>query len=119
MNDLRALRNAALAVLFAGCSSPAQQRSDDAELAAMAPLKRHYSDVVMGFEVRPQDTLIVSVDLQTYIETDDDTLKAMQREALARWRSAWMAAHPHAHALLVVRFIDFIGRRVATESTKV
>jgi hypothetical protein len=120
MNDLRLARNAMLAALLAACSSPApQQRVDDAELAAMAPLKRQYAGVVMGFEVRPQSTLVVSVDLQQYIETDDDTIAAMKRDALASWRSAWVAAHPHARAVLHVRFIDFIGRRVAAESTKV
>jgi hypothetical protein len=119
MSDLRLRRLVLAAVFVAGCGSPAQKPSAEAsETAAMAPLKRHYSDIVMGFDVRPASTLIVSVDLQAYVETDDDTLKAMQREALARWRAAWIAAHPHAHATLHVRFIDFIGRKVATESTK-
>jgi hypothetical protein len=120
MNDLRLARNALMAALLAACSAPAQKPGIDAsEVASMAPLKRQYSDVVMGFDVRPASTLIVSVDLQSYIETDDDTLRAMRREALARWRAAWTAAHPHAHATLHVRFIDFIGRNVATESTQV
>ena len=39
---------------------------------------------------------------------------AMQRDALKRWRAAWIAAHPREHATLHVRFIDFIGRKVAT-----
>ncbi|HLX26598.1 MAG TPA: hypothetical protein VKR05_06360 [Candidatus Cybelea sp.] len=120
MNDLRLVRAAALAVLVAACSAPSQTRqSNDAEIAAMMPLKRQYSDVVMGFDVHPQTTLIVSVDLQQYIETDDETIAAIRRSALARWRAAWVAAHPRQHAVLQVRFIDFIGRKVATESTKV
>lgn len=121
MNDLRRLASTVLAaMLLAACSSPAQStRSEAAEIAAMAPLKHKYSDIVMGFDVRPASTLIVSVDLQSYIETDDDTLKAMRREALQRWRDAWIDAHPHAKATLQVRFIDFIGRKVATESTNV
>lgn len=120
MNDLSLARTFMLALLLADCSSPAVQRSvDEAEIAAMAPLKHQYSDVVMGFDVRSQSTLIVSVDLQAYIETGDDTLAAMKRAALARWRAAWIAAHPHAHATLHVRFIDFIGRKVAEETTKV
>jgi hypothetical protein len=85
----------------------------------MMPLKRQYSDVVMGFDVHPQTTLIVSVDLQQYIETDDETIAAIRRDAVGRWRAAWIAAHPHQHAILHVRFIDFIGRKVVTESTKV
>lgn len=120
MNDLRLVRAAAVAALVAACSAPSQtHQSTDAEIAAMMPLKQQYSDVVMGFDVHPQTTLIVSVDLQQYIETDDETIAAIRRSALARWRAAWVAAHPHQHAALRVRFIDFIGRKVATESTKV
>lgn len=119
MNDLRLARFVTLASFIAACSSPTQQSSVTDEIAAMAPLKQKYSDLVAGFDVRPASTLIVSVDLQNYIETDDDTLKAMQRDAIARWRAAWTAAHPHAHSTLYVRFIDFIGRKVATETTKV
>jgi hypothetical protein len=118
MNDLRAVCFA-LAATLAACSSPSpRQQVNDVEIAAMAPLKHQYPDVVMGFDVRPQSTLIVSVDLQHYIDDDDDTIAAMKRDALARWRAAWVAAHPHAHATLRVRFIDFIGRRVAEEATK-
>jgi hypothetical protein len=118
MNELRLA--SVMALFVAACSAPApKQQTADAEVAAMMPLKRQYSDVVMGFDVRPQTTLIVSVDLQQYIETDDETIAAIQRDALARWRAAWIAAHPHQHAVLRVRFIDFIGRKVATESTKV
>lgn len=120
MNEFRIVRYALLAALLAACSSPTpQQRTSDAEIAAMAPLKQQYSGLVMGFDVRAPATLVISVDLQQYIETDDDTLKAMRHAGLARWRAAWIAAHPHAHATLHVRFIDFIGRTVATETTKV
>jgi len=120
MNEVRVWHGAVIAILLAACSSQApKQQTDDAEIAAMMPLKRHYSDVVMGFDIRPKTTLIVSVDLQQYIETDDDTLAAMRRDALARWRAAWIAAHPHEHAVLHVRFIDFVGGKVATETTKV
>lgn len=119
MNDLRAVCFA-LAATLATCSSPSpRQQLDDSEIAGMTPLKQHYPKVVMGFDVRPESTLIVSVDLQHYIDADDDTIAAMQREALARWRSAWIGAHPHAHGILQVRFIDFIGRKVARETAKV
>jgi hypothetical protein len=117
MNAVRMVQNAALAALLAACSSP-QQRADDAELAAVASLKQQYAGLVAGFDIRPQNTLIISLDLQQYIETDDDVIAAMKRDALARWRAAWSAEHPHAHAVLQVRFIDFIGRKVAQESTK-
>lgn len=120
MTIVRRLTIALWAALLAACSSPTlQQRIDNAELAAVEPLKRQYSGLVMGFDIRPETTLIVSLDLQQYIETDDVTLAAMKRDSLARWRSAWIAAHPQAHAVLYVRFIDFIGRKVATESARV
>jgi hypothetical protein len=119
MADVRVMACAALTALLTACSARSpQQRIDDAELAAVAPLKDKYPGVVMGFDIRPQSTLIVSLDLQHYIETDDDVIAAMKRDALAQWRTAWNAAHPHGHAVLYVRFIDFIGRTVAQESTK-
>jgi uncharacterized iron-regulated protein len=118
MTDVRRSGSALLAAMLVACSSPASKRSDS-ELDAMAPLKQHYSDLVAGFEIRPETTLIVSVDIQKYVEADDATVAAMKRDALARWRSAWLAAHPHEHGLLQVRFIDFIGRKVGTESTRV
>jgi hypothetical protein len=119
MNDLRAVCFAVAATL-AGCSSPSpRQQVNDVEIAAMAALKHQYPDVVMGFDIRQPTTLIVSVDLQHYIETDDDTIAAMKRDALARWRAAYTAAHPHTRAMLHVRFIDFIGRKVAEETAKV
>ncbi|HEY2476815.1 MAG TPA: hypothetical protein VGI19_18685 [Candidatus Cybelea sp.] len=106
--------------VLVACSQPSpQQQLDDAEIAALAPLKAHYADVVMGFDVKPETTLTVSVDLQHYIDTDDDTLTAMRKEALARWRAIWRARHPHAHAVVHVRFIDFVGRNVAQESAPV
>jgi hypothetical protein len=115
MTGLRFLTHAIVATLAVACSSPsARERTDDAELAAVAPLKAQYSGVVMGFDIRPPNTLIVSLDLQSYLDMDDDAVAAMQRTALLRWRSAWKSGHPHAHGLVHVRFIDFIGRKVAT-----
>ena len=72
---MRVSRAAALTALFlAACSSPApNQRVDEAEVTALAPLKQKYPDIVMGFDVKPQTTLIVSLDLQHYIDADDDT----------------------------------------------
>ncbi len=119
MIDMRKLAYAAVAALIA-CSSPTQQqRIDSAEISQLAQLKRAYPDVLMGFDIRPQTTLIVSLDLQHYIEMDDDDIAAMQRAALSRWRETWSSAHPGEHATLHVRFIDFIGRKVAEKSTNV
>jgi hypothetical protein len=119
MIDMRKLACAVVAVLIA-CSSPTQQqRVDSAEIAQLGQLKRSYPDEVMGFDIHPETTLIVSLDLQHYIEMDDDDVAAMQRAAVARWREAWSNAHPGEHAMLRVRFIDFIGRRVAEKTTRV
>jgi hypothetical protein len=118
MATLRFLAHAVLATLVVACSSPsAQERTNAAELAAVAPLRTQYSGVEMGFDIRSPETLIVSLDLQSYFDMDDDAVAAMQRNTLRRWRAAWTAAHPHEHAVLHVRFIDFIGRKVADEST--
>jgi hypothetical protein len=120
MAELRFFARIALAALLAACAAPtAQQRANEAELDALAGLKRQYPDIVMGFDLRAKNTLIVSLDLQHYIEMDDDAVDALKRDALARWRSAWIAQHPHEHGALHLRFIDFIGRRVADESTNV
>jgi hypothetical protein len=119
MAGLRFFAHAMVATLAVACSSPsAQERMNDAELAAVAPLRTQYSGVVMGFDIRPPTTLIVSLDLQSYFDMDDDAVAAMQRNVLRHWRSAWSAAHPHAHAVLHVRFIDFIGRKVAELSSR-
>jgi hypothetical protein len=120
MAGVRILTRIALAASIAACSSPTpQQRIESAELADLAPLKHEYPGVVAGFDLRTKQTVIISLDLQRYIEMDDDTVIALKRDALARWRAAWIAQHPHHHALLHVRLIDFIGRKVADESTKV
>ena len=106
--------------MLVACSQPSpQQRLDDGEIEALAPLKSRYAGIVMGFDVKPQTTLNASIDLQAYIDADDDRLAAMRKEALVRWRSIWIARHPGAHALVSVRFIDFIGRKVAQESSPV
>ena len=119
MTSLRIFAHLTLAALVA-CSSPTtQQRIQAAELDDLAALRHQYPDVVMGFDLRPRNTLVISLDLQNYIEMDDDTVAALKRDALARWRSAWAGEHPHAHAVLHLRFIDFIGRTVAEETTRV
>jgi hypothetical protein len=110
----------ALAALVVACSGPTPlERVHAAERNDLGALKRQYPDVVMGFDLRHDDTLVISLDLQQYIEMDDDAVAALKRDALARWRSAWMAQHPREHALLHLHFIDFIGRRVADETTGV
>lgn len=119
MANVRVFATIGLAAILAACSSPASRdRTTNAELSDLAALKQRYPDVVAGFDLRG-NTAIVSLDLQHYIEMDDDAAIALKRDALAGWRSAWMAQHPHQHATLRLRFIDFIGRKVAEETTKV
>jgi hypothetical protein len=103
----------------AACAAPsASDRITSAELNAVAPLKQQYAGVVSGFDIRTPDTLTIALDLQRYIDMDDEAVAALQRHALATWRAAWIASHPHAQATLRVRFIDFIGRTVAVKSTR-
>lgn len=108
-----------IVALSAGCASPsASHQTTSAELNAVAPLKQQYAGVISGFDIRTPDTLTIALDLQRYIDMDDDAVTAMQRHALGTWRAAWVASHPHTNATLHVRFIDFIGRTVAVESTR-
>jgi hypothetical protein len=108
---------AALAFVLGACSTTSpQQRTADAEISSLEPLKQHYPSVVMGFDVQHDTTLVVSLDLQSYIGMDDDAVEALKHEALTGWVAVWSSAHPRAHGTLHVRFIDFIGRKVAEES---
>ncbi len=118
---MAALRSIAVIIIgiAAACTAPSpSDRITAAELNAVAPLKQQYAGVVSGFDIRTPDTLTIALDLQRYIAMDDDAVAAMQRHALATWRVAWVAAHPHNDATLRVRFIDFIGRTVAVKSTR-
>jgi hypothetical protein len=116
----RAIPFTVLVLAIAACSATSsQERATDAEIAGLAPLKQHYPAVVMGFDVQHDTTLVVSLDLQQYIEMDDDAVDALKGAALTRWVAVWRGAHPHAHATLHVRFIDFVGRKVAEESRPV
>ena len=69
--------------LVAACAAPsASDRVTSAELDAVAPLKHEYAGVVSGFDIRSPDTLTIALDLQRYIEMDDDAVAAI-RELLA------------------------------------
>lgn len=119
MTIARVLGFTALALTVACAAPSAGERAAASEVAAMAPLKQAYPSVVMGFDLRGDTTLIVSLDLQSYDEMDDDVASAMLRSAVERWKGAWLQAHPHEHAVLHVRFIDFIGRVIAERSANV
>jgi len=120
MTLVRRLVCAVCILIATGCSAPSpRDRATASELATVSVLKHEFSGIVMGFDVRDDTTLIVSLDLQTYIGMDDDAAAAMRQTVVARWRDAWSAAHPGAHATLHVRFIDFIGRKIAEQSIQV
>ncbi|MGA8840955.1 MAG: hypothetical protein WBG27_08210 [Candidatus Aquilonibacter sp.] len=95
----------------------AQEQIDATETTALAPLKAKYPDIVVAFA--PNGTrLDISIDANGYISTGDDDV-ARFKDAISRdWRSAWSTAHPHQHALLTVRLVDFVGRTWVTEHTK-
>jgi hypothetical protein len=42
-------------------------------------------------------------------DSDEQGMKAI---VLDKWRDAWRAQHPHEHAKLTVRFIDYRGNNV-------
>jgi hypothetical protein len=121
MASVRCLAFAACVLApLAACSSPsAHEQVVSTELAAVTPLKATYPGVLMGFDVRGETTLLASLDLQGYNNTDDDVNAAMRKAVVDGWRRAWSAAHPGAHATLHVRFIDFIGRTIAEKTTSV
>lgn len=111
---------ALIAAAPAACSSPSQhEQAVTNEIAQMTPLKSTYSGVVMGFDVRDDTTLVVSLDLQSYIGMDDDAAEAMRRAVVQHWAAAWSTAHPGVRATLHVRFIDFIGRKIAEKTVRV
>ena len=121
MTLVRRLIVSTLLAAVAGCSSApsAHDQVVASEIAQMTPLKQTYSGIVMGFDVHDETTLVVSLDLQSYIGMDDDAAEAMRRSVVAHWRAAWTSAHPGDRATLHVRFIDFIGRKVAEQSLRV
>ncbi len=109
----------ALLVALAACAPQpsAQEQLTAQETAALAPLKAKYPDIVVAFA--PVGTrLDISIDANGYISTGDDAVAAFKTRASHDWRNAWIAAHPHQHALLTVRMVDFIGRTWLTEKVQ-
>ena len=105
--------------LLTACSSPsAQEAAQNQELATLTPLKQKYQDVVTGFDFKPGQTLIVSLDLNNYNAMGDDDQAAMKKTVAAAWRKAWQDAHPGQHATIHLKFMDFIGRTIGTENVK-
>lgn len=116
---LRLVIAAAAIAAFASCSSPSpQEAAQNQELATLTPLKQKYQDVVMGFDFKPGETLVVSLDLNNYNGMGDDDQDAMKKTIAATWRKAWLDAHPGQHATIHLKLMDFIGRTVGTETIK-
>ena len=108
------------ATAVAACSSPSpQEQAQTAELAQLDALKKTYDGVVMGFDFKGDTTLLVSLDIQNYIGMDDDAAAKMKADVLAKWKSAWVAAHPQQHAQITARMIDFVGRKIWEGTAKV
>jgi hypothetical protein len=113
------LSAAAVIVLLSACTSPSpQEATQNQELATLTPLKQKYHDVVMGFDFKPGEMLIVSLDLNNYNGMGDDDQDAMKKTIAATWRKAWQEAHPGEHATIHLKLMDFIGRTIGTETIK-
>ena len=110
--------NSGASVFLSACA-PAKPSVEDRETAALAPLKKMYSGVVMGFDFAAPATLVVSLDLQAYDGMGDSAIDAMQHAVLDRWKTVWRDEHPREHAVVRVLFIDFIGRKVAEKAVRV
>lgn len=116
---MRRLTAAAAIVLLTACSSPSpQEAAQNQELATLTPLKQKYQDVVMGFDFKPNETLVVSLDINNYNGMGDDDQDAMKKTIAATWRKAWQEAHPGTHATIRLKLMDFIGRTIGTETIK-
>jgi hypothetical protein len=116
---LRTIAAVALLTAVTACSAPqsAKERAQSAELAQLAPLKAKFPGVLTGFDVTSDTTLVVSVDVQAIIDTmEDSDQQGMKAIVVDKWRDAWRAAHPHQHATLNVRFIDYRGNKVFEEA---
>jgi hypothetical protein len=110
------------AVLFlialVACSAPtAQQKRHARERLLLNPIEVKYNGIITGFDF--QGALVdVSVDLEQLQSMDVDREDRMKAEMLRRWRTTWIATHPHRHATVTVRFIDFRGNEESQESTR-
>jgi hypothetical protein len=109
----------ALATL-AGCTgntSPATAAAN-AETAALAPLRAKYDNTITGFDINGA-RVDVSVDLDKFDSMDPDDVPGFKANVLRDWSVAWSAQHPRRHAALTVRFLDYFGKTVTSESSNV
>lgn len=106
-------------MLAASCASAPtpQERVQATETAALAPLKTKYSDIVTAFNIKGA-RLDIAIDANAYDSTGDSVLAQFRSDAADAWKTAWMKAHPHAHAALTVRLLDFMNRVWNTQHVK-
>lgn len=117
----RRIAGAALALAtLAGCagSTSPQATAADAETTALAPLRAKYDNTVTGFDVNGT-RVDVSLDLDKFDSMDPNDMPGFKADVLRAWSAAWSAQHPHQHAVLTVRFLDYFGKTVTTETSKV
>ena len=105
---------------LAACSAPPtpQQVRHASERTQLARLQNAYSGTIVGFDFHGT-TVDVSVDLNQLYSISEDNENALKAATLRAWRSAWLQTHPHQHAALTVRFIDFRGNLESARSVKV
>ncbi|MHB8145855.1 MAG: hypothetical protein ACYDGM_01165 [Vulcanimicrobiaceae bacterium] len=121
MTNVRTMAAAlALALAVVACSAPPtpQQQRHAQERARLARLQQSYGTTIMGFDIHGT-TVNVGVDLNQIYSMSEDDQNALEAAALRTWRAAWLQAHPHRHALLTTRFIDFHGNLQSARSVKV
>lgn len=119
---MKAARALLVILMLAACSQAASPNATDPaaarEESAVAPLKAQYKPVITGFDVKGT-TLDIFVDAEAMSEMDGPVEQAMEDGALKRWRETWKANHPGRHATLRVRFRNYFGEVVYSESAKV
>jgi hypothetical protein len=119
---MKAARALLAVLMLAGCSQPAAPSSADIaaarEMRTVAPLKMQYKPVITGIDVHGT-TLDIFVDRELMSEMDGPVEQAMEDQALKRWRDAWKSNNPGKHATLHVRFRNYFGEDVFSESAKV
>lgn len=118
---MKAARALVAFLVLAGCSQPAQNPVGDAasrEAGAFDSFKSKYKPVITGIDVKGT-TLSVFVDQERMSEMDGPVEQAMEDQALTRWRNLWKSNNPGKHATLHVRFRNYFGEDVYTESAKI
>lgn len=74
----------------------------------MTPLKTKYAGTITGFDFHGT-SVDVAIDPNEMLGMGEDDEAAMKAATLQRWKTAWTQTHPHAHATVRIRLIDFQG----------